>query len=177
MELSSLSDSDLLERVRAGDAAALETLLSRHYKLVFGVAYRFTASQADAEDITQEVLVRVARSIRGFEGKSKFTTWLYRITANAACDWGKRKARESKVRTAASEEHELNQGVNISQDLSKAIEAALVKLSDKEREAVILTIYEGLTHAEAAEAAGCAETTISWRVFTAKRKLKRLLRA
>ncbi len=176
MELSTLSDTELLTRIREDDADALEVLLGRHYKLVHGVAFRLSGSSSDAQDITQDVLVRAARSIRSFQGKSKFSTWLYRIATNAAYDFGKRKGREARLKQAATEDYELNKVVGNNEDLSKTIQAALVKLSDKEREAVVLTFYEGLTHAEVAQILGCAETTVSWRVFTAKRKLKHLLK-
>lgn len=177
MEPDSPSEQELLAQIRAGDADALESLLALNYKLVFGVAFRFSGSAADAEDITQEALIRAARAVGRFEGKSKFSTWLYRITCNAAFDWSKRRGRESKIKEAAKEEVLINQSVSTPEDLSKAIEAALVKLSDKEREAIILTVFEGLTHAEVAEISGCAETTVSWRIFTAKRKLKRYLKS
>jgi RNA polymerase sigma-70 factor (ECF subfamily) len=112
-----------------------------------------------------------------FRGAAKFSTWLYRIAVNTCLNWRQGEARRHQLYTQAAEEfavqragHESGAG-----DQAQEVQAALLKLPAKQRAAIVLTIYDGLNHAEAAEALGCSETTVSWRVFAAKRKLKRLL--
>ena len=172
-ELQGLADIELVERARDGEEEAFEVLMSRHYGYIFGYAYRMTSSQADAEDITQETLVKVARSIRNFRGQAKFTTWLYRVTANCTTDWFKRQKRRAEVHEEFTKEEQINSQEGVRDDLSEDILLALSSLNEKERQAIVLTFYEGLTHAEIAKISSCAETTVSWRVFSAKKKLKK----
>jgi len=170
--LSGFTDAELLRQIRAGDAAALDALLSRHYQTVYSFAYKMSGNAADAADICQEALLKAARAMNNFKGQSKFTTWLYRITVNTSTDWFKRCQRQQQLRDKYAKEMNGEQPDQGS-ELNREILESLSKLSVKERQAVVLTVYDELTHAEAAEALGCAESTISWRMLTAKKKLRR----
>src|SRR5262249_17245292 len=103
--------------------------------------------------------------------EGSFASWLYRIAVNECLNWGKRERRRAEVHSQWAEQGES------SRDESKTIEVreALMKLKPKQRAAIVLTIYEGMNHAEAARVLGCSETTVSWRLFAARRKLKSLL--
>ncbi|MFQ5585688.1 MAG: RNA polymerase sigma factor, partial [Thermodesulfobacteriota bacterium] len=170
-ELDGLSDRELVERAVGGESGMFECLVNRHYMLVYRVAYKWCGIRENAEDITQEVFVKLARAIHGFKGGSSFRTWLYRITVNTAKDYLRSSARKMANEGAYMKEREVaaqRAATNGNPVSSEELYAALGSLSPKLKEAVILVLSEGLSHKEAAGVLGCAETTVSWRVFKAK---------
>jgi RNA polymerase sigma-70 factor (ECF subfamily) len=171
------ADADLVLKSQNGDPAAFEELVRNHQHMVHSLTYRMTGSLADAEDLAQETFIRAYGQIGSFRGASKFSTWLYRIAVNTCLNWRQSEARRFQLQAHVAEELSARQagGENSSADGSNEVQGALLKLPAKQRAAVVLTIYDGLNHAEAARVLGCSETTVSWRVFAAKRKLKRLL--
>lgn len=173
-----LSDIELVQRAVSGDQGAFESLVNRHYTLVYRVAYKWRGKREDAEDIAQEVFVKLARAIYGFKGGASFTTWLYRITVNTARDFLKRESVKKAYEDAYAVElgAERRGGRNDNPGRPEDVYRALDKLPVKLKEAVILVLAEGLSHKEAAVALGCAETTVSWRIFQARKKLEKLLK-
>ena len=173
------ADSDLVLRSQHADQAAFEELIRQHQRMVHALTYRMTGSLADAEDLAQETFLRAYEQIGGFRGTAKFSTWLYRIAVNTCLNWRKSERRRQELHAQAAVEFSAPSagGEAASGDQAAEVQAALLKLPAKQRAAIVLTIYDGLNHAEAAQALGCSETTVSWRVFAAKRKLKRLLAA
>jgi RNA polymerase sigma-70 factor (ECF subfamily) len=158
---------------RNGDHGVFEALIKENQRMIHSLCYRMSGSLADAEDLAQETFIHAYQHLDGFRAEARFSSWLYRIAVNQCLNWQKQKQRLERLH------HEWSQ-----QDLdppsdeagrAAQIQAALLKLPAKQRAAVILTTYDGLTHAEAAAALGCSETTVSWRVFAARHKLKRLL--
>ena len=147
--------------------------------MIHALTYRMTGSLADAEDLAQEAFLRAYGQIGTFRGGAKFSTWLYRIAVNTCLNWRQSEARRCRLYAKAAEEMSarFDGGENSAADQANEVQAVLLKLPAKQRAAVVLTIYDGLSHAEAAQVLGCSETTVSWRVFSAKRKLKRWLSA
>lgn len=171
-------DKELAESAGNGNACAFEQLVDRHYMLVYSAAYRLCGVKEDAEDVTQEVFIKLARTIGNFKGEASFTTWLYRITVNAARDFHRKAASKTKMETAYLNDRRGESPCD--RDFANPISAtrlysAIDKLPPKLKEAVILVLAEGLSHKEAAGALNCAEATVSWRVFQARRKLRKLL--
>jgi len=165
------SDTELVAGALAGDTEAFTALFERYYSMIYAFAYRLCFNKEDAQDVAQETFVRAARSLGSFEKKASFKPWLYRIAVNASHDANrslKRKERVAGVLAGVEEEQERLPDFS---GLHRALEA----LPENLREAVALVFFEGMNHATAAQVLGCAETTVSWRIFTAKRKLKRLL--
>jgi RNA polymerase sigma-70 factor, ECF subfamily len=173
------ADADLVSRSQQADPAAFEELVRQHQRMIHALTYRMTGSLADAEDLAQETFLRAYEQIGGFRGGAKFSTWLYRIAVNTCLNWRQKEARRCQLYAQAAQEFSvrLDTGGNASADQGAEVQAALLKLPAKQRAAVVLTIYDGLNHAEAAQVLGCSETTVSWRVFAAKRKLKHWLSA
>jgi RNA polymerase sigma-70 factor, ECF subfamily len=172
------ADSDLVLRSQRSDPAAFEELVRQHQRMVHALTYRMTGSLADAEDLAQETFLRAYEQIGTFRGTAKFSTWLYRIAVNACLNWRQSETRRHQLHALAAEEFSAQQadGGNAPGDQSREVQAALLKLSAKQRAAIVLTIYDGLNHAGAAQVLDCSETTVSWRIFAAKRKLKRFLK-
>jgi RNA polymerase sigma-70 factor (ECF subfamily) len=171
----------LVLQARQGDPVAYETLIRQHQRMIYSLAYRMTGSSADAEDLTQETFVRAYRQIRSYRAASKFSTWLYRIAMNACLNWRERETMRCQVQASWAETSETpawnGEAALARSERGRAVHAALLKLPAKQRAAIMLTVYDGLNHAEAAEILGCSETTVSWRVFAARRKLRRWLAA
>jgi RNA polymerase sigma-70 factor (ECF subfamily) len=161
-----------------GSPAAFETLVRNHQHMIHSLTFRMTGSLADAEDLAQETFIRAYDQIGTFRSTSKFSTWLYRIAVNNCLNWRQSEARRFQLHAQAAEEFSARhaEDENSAGDQSNEVQAALLKLPAKQRAAIVLTIYDGLNHAEAAQVLGCSETTVSWRVFAAKRKLKRVLK-
>lgn len=170
------ADAELVTRSQTGDPAAFEELVRQHQRMIHALTFRMTGSLADAEDLAQETFIRAYERVGSFHGSAKFSTWLYRIAINACLNWRQSEARRNRLHASAAEEFSVSQdGENFSSPQANEVQAALLKLPAKQRAAIVLTIYDGLNHAEAAQVLSCSETTVSWRVFAAKQKLKRLL--
>ena len=171
-------DEALVAQSRNGDAAAFELLVRQHQRMIHSLTYRMTGSLADAEDLAQETFIRAYRQIGSYRAASKFSTWLYRIAINVCLTWRERETLRGQANTNWFESNDrIGEGDNTSNHDSQRLQAALLKLPAKQRAAVMLTLYDGLNHAEAAEILNCSETTVSWRVFSARGKLKKWLTA
>ncbi len=140
--------------------------------MIYSLCYRMTGSVADAEDLTQETFIAAHQQMETFAGKAKVSSWLYRIGMNRCLNWQKGRARRQQLHEEWSRRRELGEAAG---GEGARVQEALMQLSADERGAVILVMFEGLKHGEAAAALGCAETTVSWRLFQARRKLKALL--
>jgi RNA polymerase sigma-70 factor (ECF subfamily) len=152
----------LIGRVKAGDARAFERLISEHYRFIYKTAFRWLGHKSDAEDVTQSVCMRLADAITRFDGRSKFTSWLYSITLNAVRDLQRSHTRQGK------HIHEDQLRVN---DIWRIVR----QLPEKQRDAVLLVFGEQLSQAEAAVIMGCKEVTVSWHIHNARKSLKDLL--
>lgn len=175
--MTSASDFELVGLAAGGDENAFTCLLERHYDLIFKVAFKWCGDRTEAEDIAQDVCVKLVRSIESFDYRSKFETWLYRVTINTAKD--RHKARRGYASEAKGDFE--TAGLNFQPVTEPERHVALTRALDglnalpaRLRDAVMLVYVEDLSHKEAAQVLGCAETTISWRIFMARRKLKAL---
>jgi RNA polymerase sigma-70 factor (ECF subfamily) len=175
-ESDTAPDGQLAARARDGDRAAFAALVERHYDFIFRVAFRLCGHRAEAEDIAHEVCVRLGRAIAGYRGGAAFTTWLYAIVLNAARDARRRSEREAARAQAFGLHAALAAAGNEADDPADALWDAVRHLPDKQREAVTLVYGEGLSHAQAADVMAVSETTVSWHVHEAKKRLKALLR-
>ncbi len=175
------ADEDLVLQSQNGSPAAFETLIRNHQTVIHALTYRMTGSPADAEDLAQETFIRAYEQIGSYRRNAKFSTWLYSIAVHACLNWRRNEARRFRAQANCAGEmagHQTETGISPAEnELGQQAQAALMKLPAKQRAAMVLTIYDGLNHAEAAKILGCSETTVSWRVFAAKKKLKRWLTA
>jgi RNA polymerase sigma-70 factor (ECF subfamily) len=171
-------ESKLIELSLAGDSEAYAALVQQHQQMIRGVAFRMTGSPDDAEELAQDAFVRAYQRLDTFNGESRFSSWLCKIAINLSLDWRRRERRRDHLRTkwAAEVVAGDNPGDGIPDELSRRVQGALNRLPAKQRAAIVLTIYENQSHAEAAKTLGCTEATVSWRVFAARRKLKQFLK-
>jgi len=169
-------DAELITRAQSGDARAFESLVESCYEVMFKMAYKWCGKKEEAEDITQEACIRLARGLGSFRHECAFTSWLYRLVINTAKDWGRAQAR----RPAASEDDpgyiNAASAENAEDTLyAQQIWAQVSKLPDGEREALLLVMAQGLSHKETANLLGVKESTISWRIHEARKKLESAL--
>lgn len=166
----------LVVRAQNGDAEAFAELIEAHYDRIHRTAWKWCGNSHDAEDIAQDVCVKLGRAITGFDGRSAFSSWVYRITLNAVRDLqraGMRRGRRAGAYAdlvPANQPPEQEDAATISQ-----LWAAVRKLPEKQRDAVLLVYAEDLSHAAAAEVMGIKEATVSFHVHEARKTLRGLL--
>lgn len=175
-------DAALVEAARRGDADAFEALVRRYQARVISLARGVSRNAADAEDLAQEVFVRVFRSLRSFRGDSAFRTWLYRIAVNATRSAHSKRARQQPVwgDSGADDERVFDPpdgtpDVETSLVRRDTIQRALNELPPELREAVTLRDVHGLDYREIAEATGAPIGTVESRIFRARQRLRRSL--
>jgi RNA polymerase sigma-70 factor (ECF subfamily) len=169
-EVDGERDENLVAAAVAGDRAAFEALLRRHYDRVHGLAWQLTGSRADAEDIAQDVCCTLVEKIGSFRGEAKFTTWLMGITFNACRDFRRRR------RSLGGMLERLTVLAGIAEAPSDPydgvwLKSAIARLKPALRDTVVLVAGQQLTHAEAAEILGVAENTVAWRMHEARKLL------
>ena len=169
-------EAELIEKAASGDRQAFAALVAGRYNFIHAVAWRWCGERQDADDVAQEVCIKLASAIRGFRRTSRFSTWLYTITLNVARDQMRKRRRENWRDADYLREQAVAGGGHAEEAGSEELWQAVRQLPDKQRDAVLLIYGEGLTHAAAADVLGCAETTISWHVHEARKRLKVLLR-
>lgn len=170
-KLMEQGEADWIRLAQDGDGAAFEALFHAYYPMIFSLAYHMIGRHHDAEEIVQEAFIKAARALPRFRGDSSFKTWLYRIAMNTAADF-RRKHRD----TAELDENMADTpSGSAKHPLAEGLRLALDGLSGLQRQAIVLTYFDGMNHAEAAAVMSCAETTVSWRIFSARRKLKKIL--
>jgi len=173
-DAGTILEEQLVREARAGCPKAFEELFHQNFTMIHQLAYRLCGNPADAADVAQEVFIKAAGSLGQFDGRGSWKGWLYRMTVNRTRDFQRKAVRYREITEAYSQE--LKEENPESGGVSERVEEGIRSLPPAEREAIVLTFYEGLSHAEAARLCDCAEATISWRVFQAKRKLKKFLR-
>lgn len=166
----------LVRRARNGDGEAFSTLIAGQYDRIYRTAWRWCGHRDDAEDIAQDVCVKIGQAIARFDGRSAFSSWVYRITLNAVRDWQRARARRGRHADAYAEvwpkEAEAEQEAAAT---SSQLWEAVRSLPEKQRDAVLLVYAEQLSHAEAATIMGIKEATVSFHVFEARKTLRGLL--
>ncbi|MFA6285738.1 MAG: RNA polymerase sigma factor [Opitutaceae bacterium] len=176
MNLSGQTDDDaqLIQEASAGSPQAFSDLFNRYYPMIHAFAYRLSLCPAEASDIAQDTFIQAARSLGGFRREASFKNWLYAIAANKSRDRFRQRVRRDRL---SADYATLNASSRAESAEVGLVREALAGLTQDLREAVALVYYEGLNHAEAARVLGCAETTVSWRIFRAKQKLKPVLQS
>ncbi|MDI6844400.1 MAG: sigma-70 family RNA polymerase sigma factor [Anaerosomatales bacterium] len=168
-------ESDLVARAQAGDERAFEDLVRAHADAVYGHALRFFGDPSAAEDATQEVFIKVYRSIGSFDGRSAFSTWLFRVTRNVCLDIARSRTRTPVPTDLASFDPPRASDASDAVVLAHAVEAAVRTLPPEEREALGAIALFGLSYEQAADALGVPAGTVKSRVFRARKALAVLL--
>lgn len=158
---------------QGGDAFAFEKIVEGHYDAMFKMAYKWCGNQNDAQDITQDACLKLARGINSFRHDCAFSSWLYRLVINTAKDWYKAQNRHPKGDEGM--DYVAIEGESAEDThYAKQIWHAVYGLPEGEKEALLLVAAQGLSHKEAAELLNIKESTVSWRIHEARKKLTSL---
>lgn len=170
------NDRACLDLVRRGDPAGAEALFARHAQAILRFAGRMTGNQAEAEEICQEVFVRLIDRCEQFDGRGSVASWLLSIAANACRDHLRRGRRRSALPLLAAVEVEAAGpsaiAALVDEEGARIVRAALAGLSIEQREALILARYHELPYAEIGRTLGISEGAVKTRVFRAMEILK-----
>ncbi len=178
-------DLELIERCLAGEDAAWEDLVKVHTRRVYSICYRFTSSDTEAQDLTQEVFLRVFRSLKSFRaGEGSFTVWLTRLSRNLLIDHYRRTKLERATDSIDDQLPMLAEAAAsartdsrvVGREAGELLDAALRKLSPELRETVILRDLEELEYKEIAEVLNVPEGTVKSRLNRGRAELGRLLK-
>lgn len=175
MMVMDLSDEQLAQDAAAGDRAAFATLLSRHYDRIFSLCWRLTGTKADAEDLTQDICAALPGKLSSYRAESRFSTWLYRVTVNAAHDRRRRSATHAKAAQGWGD-WEVNRQAELAEAAAAQdwLSAAMTSLPPDLRDTLALTMGEDMTQAETAAVLGLSEGTIAWRMAEIRKRLRRM---
>jgi RNA polymerase sigma-70 factor (ECF subfamily) len=180
-------DQPLVSRCLDGDEAAWEELVRQHTRQVYGLCFRFTNSAQEAQDLTQDVFLRVFKTIKTFRSaEGSFHTWLARVTRNLLIDHY-RRTRQERVTDSIEEQLPMLQETGVAaaarpdqalagREASEILQATLQKLSPDLREAVILRDLQEMEYREIAEVLDIPEGTVKSRINRGRAELARLLR-
>jgi RNA polymerase sigma-70 factor (ECF subfamily) len=186
-ENNALSDEVLMDRIAGRDAQAFEILVRRHQRYIVNLIYRSLGDRAQAEDMAQEVFLRVWRAAEDYKPKSKFTTWVYRIAVNLCLDEMKSAhSRQFFVSQDVVSENPAENGgllcgidgvrspeeLLLAKDESRRIFAALQSLPANQRLAVVLKKFDGLSYDEIGRIMGCSKSAVESLLVRAKRTLR-----
>ena len=159
-------DAELMSKVARGDRAAFAQLFDRHHGAVVRFAYRFVGSQARAEEVAQDVFVKVFRNAKSYVPGAKFQTFLFRVATNHCLN----EVRRSENRNPSETLEDETQGAPVqawgpdemleARELEAAVSVALSKMSDRERAAFVMCRFEGMKYREIGEALSASEPAV-----------------
>lgn len=181
-----MDDAELVRGCLRGDAEAWQEIVHTHTRRIYNLCYRFTASREEAQDLTQEVFLRVFRTLKSYDaGQGALGVWMHRVARNLLIDHYRATRHQ---RASVSLEDELprleekpsralppDRGVALG-ELSAAIQQALARLSPELREAVILRDLQGLEYREIAQVLEVPEGTVKSRINRGRAELGRILK-
>jgi len=180
------ADTDLISRAAGGDPSAFQAIVERHRSMVYRVAYQFAGNHHDAEDIAQDVFIKVYRSLDRFRQDAQLTSWMYRIVMNACIDH--RRRQRSAIAAPFGDEAEQRM-LNTPEgtpgpeerayagELGQVLESEIGRLPSGQRVVFVMRHHQGMKLCEIADALGLAEGTVKRQLHAAVHRLRAALRA
>ena len=184
-EREAAAASALVARAKSGDALAFDELVRRYRKRIFALALHLTGSASEADDIAQDVFLKAYSALHGFEGRSEFFTWVYRMAVNRSLNSRRDRDRrgedsmdDPRVELAVAVDAKGNPSLaaELRQTYSRLLRG-LDSLPPEMRTSVVLVALQGFSHGEAAVVQKVSEGTIAWRMHEARRRLQEAMAA
>ncbi len=179
-----IREAEALAQARGGDPEGFRVLVEQYSRPVFRLAFRMTGNEADAEEVVQEAFLRAYRGLGRFDGRAKFSTWLYRIATNASIDLVRKRKRENEHRepVAPEEPHPAEllpaggpqpDRLVLSAELRGRVGDAMSRLAPKEKSAFVLRHFEGMSIEEIGRTLEMGSSAVKNNIFRAVQKLRR----
>jgi RNA polymerase sigma-70 factor, ECF subfamily len=178
MQLHEQPDSELVRQIQSGDASAFDELMRRYKRPVVNFIFRMLGNAQDADDVAQDVFVRVYQNLDTYRPETKFSTWLFALARHAAIDrirWRSRHRTETielapEMVALSGTADEVN-----AHEIGDEIAAAVAKLPEDQKTAIVLSEYHGMSYAEIAGVMRCSEKSVESRLYRAKQTLRAAL--
>ncbi|MDQ1284402.1 MAG: polymerase sigma factor [Patescibacteria group bacterium] len=180
-ETEKISDNDLARVVREGDSERYGEIIERYQGKLFAYLYRLIGNREEAQDLLQDVFIKVYRNLRGYDADRKFSSWIYRIAHNEAVNHIKRKSLKrfvswesvvsTKDKLESSSNEEGAQDAWVRKEISQEVNAAIDKLPAKYKQVLLLRYYSDNSYEEISEILGRPVNTVGTLINRAKRKL------
>jgi RNA polymerase sigma-70 factor (ECF subfamily) len=178
-----VNEAQLISRCQQGDQDALKEIFNQYHKKVYRIAHGVVRQREEALDIVQEVFIKLFRSIHQFRGKSKFYTYLYRMTMNTSIDHTRKMKKVPPLSIDEEEGFQLSDDAERRPDrildhkeLEEKVKWAMDQLSPDQKAALIFREVEGLSYQEIAEATGSSIGTVMSRLHYGRKKVQELLK-
>ena len=181
-------DDQLIARTQAGDPDAFDELVIRYSPRLYGLVYNMTSNHEDTNDLLQDIFAKAYRSIKGFQGKSSFYTWMHSIAVNMTINFLKKRGRRQTtslddVDAGVQNDPDFIEATSASDprkeanlnELQRRLNEAMLRLSIEHRAVVTMFDIQGMPHAEIAKILGVSEGTVRSRLFYAHRQLQNYL--
>lgn len=173
-----VTTQELVRRAQAGDETAFERLVRDHYRTVHRWALARTGDADDADDVVQEVLLRLHRGLGRFDGRARFTTWLYQVTRNAAAEMLRRRGRRARLSAKLAREDAPHSDPEDAADradaeVAEAVRTFFVELSDRQREVFDLVDLQGFSPAEVGRMLELEAVTVRSHLFRARAAIRK----
>jgi len=171
-------DTDLIEQAGQGDERAFEQLVKKYQSMVFSTICRYTGSPDDVEDLAQDVFIKIWRNIKRFKKRSKFSTWVYRITANHCLTYRKKHQNRPVSLDELADKGSTPESLTIEPDHETTqkvaqVKQALQELPSRQRIALVLSQFEEKTYKEIAEIMGISVSSVESLIFRARTALRK----
>jgi RNA polymerase sigma-70 factor (ECF subfamily) len=173
-----MTDERIVGLVQRGETRQFTELVRRHQGAIFGMAQRFTGNTSEGQEVAQEVFLRAYRSLEGFKGEAKFSTWLYRICYNLCIDWARKNkgpaARSIPIEGAAevADPREDPERASIDAEERAKVRKAVAGLDERYRAVVVLLYYQKLSYERIAEILQMPVKTVETRLYRARKILR-----
>ncbi len=170
-------DARLIRRYADGDDLAVEELVMKYQKRIYALAYRMTGNVEDSKDVTQKAFLQAFRNIRGFRMNSAFYTWLYRIAVNTCLNHMRKKDPATvEINESLCAVKGSTLSAMIDREEKFHLQKALMQLPERQKTAVILRAYEGLSVRETSEVMQCTEGAVKAHYHNGMKRIRTILR-
>lgn len=180
IDAKSDTDEHLIGLAANGDGQAFERIVNKYQQAVFNTIFRYTGSRDDVQDLAQEIFIKVWRNAAKFKGKSKFSTWLYRIVVNHCINYRRRRRQGHISLDELAEKGRTPESLQVRDDWeernrAKNVRKAVDELPDRQRMALVLSHFEGRSYKEIAEIMKISVSSVESLIFRARSNLKQKL--